>query len=560
MTATTPENRARFNSIVLACFFVCALAIYWPSLPGPFFSDDVMYIVQNEYIHGLTPDHLKAIFDPYGAPGKMTLNYAPVHLLLHGLEFEAFVAWMPGYRIVNILLHSLASALLVVLLIRSRLPAWVALLGGAFFLVHPANVEAVAWVSQLKSTAGLSFALLALVLHRRHPAWSVPFFALAILTKALSAFALPVALLFEWTCRVGPQEAGADESRMLRRVALVLWGLVFVAFAVVEIPVFRYTNANVAPIGEDPFSVARGVVAVAGRYIVMAVTSRGVGAFQEAPEVGSWGAPSLLIAAALLALLGWRLFVTTRSRSEEAVYWWWAVISFAPVCQILPFLHPVADRYLYFILPGLIGGATLAAASSGPGRRLQHDSGRWARRLLMAGSALWLVFFALRSHDRAALWAEPVSLELEAMRNHPEGLLAHLEQAQVAARQGDVPAVVVHLQYASDRGQIDFTSYARNPVWDPVRDDPRFRRVIAQMARRWLELEPLYLRPSQVELRGLAHAHLLVGELAEAEGLLERALDVGGLRDAQVRKELVSVRVILERERRSKAQIREAGE
>ena len=67
----------------------------------------------------------------------------------------------------------LVPPLLLVLVFRasaiSRIPA---LLGGAFFLLHPANVEAVAWISQLKSTAGLAFALGALLArHGRTGRW-----------------------------------------------------------------------------------------------------------------------------------------------------------------------------------------------------------------------------------------------------------------------------------------------------------------------------------------------------------------------------------------------------
>ena len=548
----------RFISLVAAGYFVCALAIYWPSLPGPFYSDDVQYIVQNEYIHSLTREHLRAILDPWGAPGKMTWNYAPVHLLLHGFEFQVFQGWMPGYHIVNVLLHSLAGALLVLLLIGSRLPAGAAVAAGAFFVVHPANVEAVAWISQLKSTAGLALALLALVLYRRHPGWSVPAFALAILTKALAAFALPVALLFEWTAGRDPRETSNESERAKQRtrrlLSLVLWALVFVVFAAVEFPVFRYTNANIPPIAEDSIGTLRAMIAIAGSYLVMAATSWGVGAFQEAPEAGSWMEPWVFLSIPLLALLAARLISTTRRRSVEAVYWWWAVFSFAPICQIFPFLHPLADRYLYFILPGLIGGTALAARSSWLGSWLQNDASRVLRSSLIVGFALWLVLFGLRSHERAKLWAEPTSLDREAVRNHPDGLSAQLEGAREAAQRGDVEAVVAHLRFARDRGRIDFTSYPRDPVWDPVRDDPRFQAAVQEMARKWLVLEPLFQRPSQVELRGLARAHWVVGELVEAEALLERALEVGGLRDPQVRRELVAVRVAIQRERRAIAE------
>ena len=76
-----------------------------------------------------------------------------------------------------------AAALLVPLLRRSGLPAVTALVGGAFFLLHPANVEAAAWISQVKSTASLSFALLALLALERRPALATACFAAALLAK-----------------------------------------------------------------------------------------------------------------------------------------------------------------------------------------------------------------------------------------------------------------------------------------------------------------------------------------------------------------------------------------
>ncbi|MBW2418078.1 MAG: hypothetical protein JRH19_06000, partial [Deltaproteobacteria bacterium] len=67
MTATGSANPLRlspiFFAIVFASFFVCALAIYWPSLPGLFYSDDAQYIAHNEYIHRFTPENLRAILD-----------------------------------------------------------------------------------------------------------------------------------------------------------------------------------------------------------------------------------------------------------------------------------------------------------------------------------------------------------------------------------------------------------------------------------------------------------------------------------------------------------------
>ena len=77
------------------------------------------------------------------------VNYSPVQLLLHATVWELFGDWTPAHHVTNCVLHAVASLLLVVLFARCGVPRPAALLAGVFFLLHPANVEAVAWISQL---------------------------------------------------------------------------------------------------------------------------------------------------------------------------------------------------------------------------------------------------------------------------------------------------------------------------------------------------------------------------------------------------------------------------
>ena len=179
-------------------FALLALAIYRGALAGPFISDDLGYIVTHPYTEELSAENLRAIFDPFGPAKLYAANYAPIHLLLTALEREVFANASFGYHLVNVLVHALNATLLVALLLAAGLPRGAALLGGVFFAVHPANVEAVAWASQLKTNAALAFSLGALLALRRHPVWATGLFALGLLTKASAAFALPTAAAFVW--------------------------------------------------------------------------------------------------------------------------------------------------------------------------------------------------------------------------------------------------------------------------------------------------------------------------------------------------------------------------
>ncbi|MCX5737036.1 MAG: hypothetical protein NTZ61_00780, partial [Proteobacteria bacterium] len=170
-----------------------ALAVLWPALHGDFVSDDIGYVVGNPWIHTLSIDNLRAILDPTGPAAAHTANYAPVHLLLHALGWQLFGANPFGHHVVNVLLHAVASTLLVALFARAGVPFVAAALGGALFLLHPANVEAVAWVFQLKTIVALALASGALLLEPRRPILATIVFTLALLTKIQAAFAIPVA-------------------------------------------------------------------------------------------------------------------------------------------------------------------------------------------------------------------------------------------------------------------------------------------------------------------------------------------------------------------------------
>ena len=349
--------------LVFAAFVASLLFVYRAALHGPFLSDDFGYIVSNPYTSALSWENLRAIADPLGPARLYTANYAPVHLLLTSLEREIFADDPFGYHIVNVLLLATNAALLVALLRASGLPVAGALVAGAVFALHPANVEAVAWISQLKSVAALAFALGALSLHPRRPAVAAALFALGLLTKASAAFAWPMAAVLAWTRHPAPGGARRELTW------LALWGLLLAAFALPEYASFAGAGEAETTAFADAGEQIRTIAALGARYLVMAASSFGVAAFQEPEPARSWLEPWWLAALPAAGLIAWRVARTLRARQPEAAWWIGAAAAWAPVSQVFPFLNPIADRYLLFMLPGLIGGTSLVARlGARPGR------------------------------------------------------------------------------------------------------------------------------------------------------------------------------------------------
>jgi tetratricopeptide (TPR) repeat protein len=332
--------------------------------------------------------------------------------------------------------------------------------------------------------------------------------------------------------------------------------LAFAAYAAVEFVAHQRSGAAEAVLYQTPFVLVRTVATHALRYLVMAATSHGVSAFHDPDPAYSVLDPRWLCALVALGLLGWRLAVAVRGRKRELPYWVWALISFGPVSQIFPFLYPVADRYLYFILPGLIGGALLAAGdaldrlpAALEGRSGLLGAGSLGpealrRMISRAGVVLGIaaaLLFAVRSHDRADIWRSPARIVADSALHYPNGTSAHLQRAKSAARVGDVDGAVAGMRAAMDRGFNRFEQLWTDPVYAPVRDHPRFRALIREIAADWIEMIGRHENPTQLELAMIANAHYVRGEKAEAVEMFRRALARGGPNDAKIRAELDSL-------------------
>ena len=195
--AAPPRPRVPAHLWPLA-LFAAVLAAYWPALRGTLLWDDPAHITAPalQSFHGLW-----RIWFSLGA----TQQYYP---LLHSSFWIEHRLWgdaVLGYHLANLAQHALAACLVVAVVRRLKLPgAWLA---GMVFALHPVCVEAVAWISEQKSTLSAVFYLSSVFIYlgfdrtRRRSSylWALSLFILALLTKTVTA-TLPAALLviFWW--------------------------------------------------------------------------------------------------------------------------------------------------------------------------------------------------------------------------------------------------------------------------------------------------------------------------------------------------------------------------
>src|SRR5215469_1554199 len=194
------------------------LIAYLPALHGGLLWDDDHHVTSPELqsLHGLW----RIWFEP-GA----TQQYYP---LLHSAFWFERHFWgdaVLGYHLVNVMLHAAAACLVIAIARRLELPG--ARLAGFIFALHPLCVEAVAWISEQKSTLSAVLYLASALVYlgfdrtrrRSHYLLALGLFVLALLAKTVTA-TLPAALLVVFWWRRGRLDWRRDALPLLPWFAL----------------------------------------------------------------------------------------------------------------------------------------------------------------------------------------------------------------------------------------------------------------------------------------------------------------------------------------------------
>lgn len=186
-------KESRHSIAIYALFAILGIALYYPALQGAFIMDDWFLISQN-----LT---LTRSASPWGFWTNFEqFDYWPLTYTLFWTIWKLFPGNVLAFHTINVLIHALNASLLFVISKRFKVP-W-AFGAALLFLVHPLNMEAVAWMIQLKTLAATSFCLLSLIFYARYKSnliqtdliLSLVLFALGLLSKTSIAL-FPVFLI-----------------------------------------------------------------------------------------------------------------------------------------------------------------------------------------------------------------------------------------------------------------------------------------------------------------------------------------------------------------------------
>ena len=386
------------NAITFLLLVMATLVLYVGDLRLGFFAvDDPQYVVDNPWIRGLTFENLRHIFTtPYFA------NYSPLHLFSYVLDYVMAGLNAFAFHLSSNLWAGLVAGfvfLVALALTHHRLAAIVA---AVLFILHPAHVEAIAWISSRKDLVAAAFALPSLLAYlcyrrggptaRRWYIASLVLFLLAVAGK-LSVATFPAVLLaYDLFIERRPL------SRSLWDKVLFVLGAGLIALAV----------ASAQPsMGNRPSPYILAAALVQNIWLLMGVGSYVL--YRVPPDAAATG-PMLELAGILFLIGVFAAPLILRNRSPiMVVLLYWLLFGMIPPL-VLSFSHPVTDRYLFF--PSVAAVILIAWGLISAGKWLGRRGSIAAVVMLLAIGVLWgraTLAYVAEWRDPRSVWYAAVS-------------------------------------------------------------------------------------------------------------------------------------------------------
>jgi protein O-mannosyl-transferase len=221
------------------------------SIPNDFILDDYAIVATNPAIRTISPLH--DLMTPYWGKHSTAGIYRPLTILSFSFEYPLWHRWAGGYRLTNLVIHTI-NGFLVFLLARSLLQTLGgALLAGAIYLVHPVHTEPVVGLVGRSELLSAMFCLLAwLLFRRRRTALCILAFALSLLSKE-NAIAFPAVILLDTWFSEGNLKGLLQSCRRFGAVLSAALGYLMLRFSVLH----RITVPDISQYGDGHLTFAQ---------------------------------------------------------------------------------------------------------------------------------------------------------------------------------------------------------------------------------------------------------------------------------------------------------------
>jgi protein O-mannosyl-transferase len=431
-------SRIRGHLPPVLFLLVATVLVYYPVTRHEFLVnwDDPTYVTLNPDIRGFTASHLRHAFTSIYVG-----NYAPLHIISYMFDYSLWGMRAAGYFLTNIVLHAVNGILFYLLLFRMNGRRLWAFFAAFIFLLHPVQVESVAWVSQRKNLLAMTFFLAAFHLYVAYRdsdrgrgvrySLSVTAFAAALLAKSVAVILPPVLILYDFC--YPDRRSGKRTVRLADKVPYLLCAAaVAVTAYITQSPELNAGGGRRPYYGGSPAATFLTMLPVFVKYLRLLFWPADLSAFYS-PAVKTGLDAEVAASAAVLAVVV--VLAVWLFRRRKDLFFWCGVffLGLLPVSQIVPIVTLMNDRYLYF---PLLGASALIA-----GIVLPESLREWSDRRLVGGVVLISMLVAplpFLSRERSDVWRNSVTLWSDAARRTPRSVVSWINLGDALKSAGDM--------------------------------------------------------------------------------------------------------------------------
>jgi len=493
---------------------VATVAIFWPVLHGDWLWDDDTDITKNSVTQSAG-----GLWSIWFSPGTQ-LDYYPVKASVQWAQWHLWGNDTFGYHVTNLILH-IVSALLVWRLFHG-LELKFAWLGGLIFAIHPALVESVAWIAELKNTLSMPFFLFSMIFYlqyeqsgrRTHYFFSLGLFLLAMLTKPSMVMWPAALLLYVWWKR---RRVGWDDVRASAPFFAVSLLLGVVTLSMTSW--YKYLHHQ----GPDPIPLD----GIFSRIALMGLTlafyfGKAIWPVGLLPIYPQWPVyPPALMEFIPWPVMGGSLFwfwTARQSWGRGALFGFgFFLLMLVPFSGVAPASFMtftwVMDHFLYIPILGLIG---LALAG------LEQVERHLSPPVRYGGIGALVVIFGamiMESRNYAEKFVSQEALWSYTLGHYPDAWLPYNNLGLILSRKGQVDAAIFDYQKALEINPN--YAEARNNLGSVLLQRGQMNGALLQFQKA-VEINPSYAEA----YNNLGVTFARQGRLDEAMGPLQKALEL----------------------------------
>ncbi len=492
--------------------FAIGLIVYWPSFKNDFVWDDEEQIVLNQSVHSLanwTDFFGGSTFNSGGKSVSGGLYYKPVMTLNYAVLYNIFGPRAEFFHLYQTIIHLVNSCLLwslVKWLIDQNIYSsnishfspsekrkvwlligwWLTLI----FLVHPQNVEAVAYIASLQDVLSFFWGMLAL-----HSALRLPrtfwrylltgtFLLLAVLSKETGGLFVPLTWLATIFWPAASKSSHLEKlklqtnekmfvqsKKIARETELIYGGILSVVIGIIYVFLrFYYAGLDLASHGLSPITQISLLERLASLPKIILFYLHTFFWPQQLIIAQHWHVGSLdwinfwqpLIIILTGAIL--LLFVIYRFKLWQSRCFLfglsWLLLGLLLHSHIFPLDMTVADRWFYFSMVGLLSLLGLAFGKLLTFNRWKRNHfwkvGKYAVSLF---AIVIIVLLGVRSQYRINTWRNSLTLYENDIKNNPDAFDLSNNYGVALYREGRVEEALTAFKHSLDIAPYWWTNW-----------------------------------------------------------------------------------------------------